>query len=96
MEPELAMYRAVIAAGKSLAGMWLFNSLEAVIRQFGETYPGLWLTPPRFAFRWAAIVAAIGDRDPRRADDLLTDLLADTDALVSGELQPTRRPKRRR
>jgi len=96
MEPELAMYRAVVEAGKSLAGMWLFNSLEAVIRQFGEAYPGLWLTPPRFVDRWAEIVAAIDDRDPRRAEDLLIELLADTDELVAGELQPTRRPRRRR
>jgi GntR family transcriptional repressor for pyruvate dehydrogenase complex len=95
MDPELALYRAVVEAGKSLAGMWLFNSIEAVIRQFGDTYPGLWLTPPRFAERWATIVEAIGDRAPRRAETLLTKLLADTDELVVAELEPARRPRRR-
>ena len=96
LEPELALYRALIEAGKSLAGMWLFNSLEAGVRQFGETYPGLWLTAPRFADRWASIVAAITAGDSRSAQALLDELFADTDRRVLAELEPRRRTRRRR
>jgi len=96
MQPELALYRAVVEAGGSLAGMWLFNSLEAVVRELGESYPGLWLTPPRFGDRWAKIVEAIGAREPRRAEALLDELLADTDRRVVASLEPGRGRRRRR
>lgn len=92
MEPELALYRAIVYAGKSLAGMWLFNSLERAIRRFGETYPGLWLTPAGFVEAWQDIAAAIRARDSRKAERLIDALLAATDREVLDRLGTSRRP----
>ncbi len=99
MEPELALYRAVVRAGKSVAGTWLFNSLEKVIKGFGETYPGLWVTPPRFVEAWRGIVAALVARDGERAERLIGELLERTDAVVVralGGLPGVVTPRRRK
>jgi GntR family transcriptional repressor for pyruvate dehydrogenase complex len=95
MEPELALYRALVAAGQSLAGTWLFNSLENVIRSFGEAYPGLWLTPPGFVAAWKAILAALRRRDAARAEQLMGKLLDETDRRVIAALGARPRPQRK-
>lgn len=97
---ELGIYRAAVTAGKSLANTWLFNTLERVTTDFGDSYPDLWITPPRFVERWQEIVEAIRSRDADASERTLVALLGDTDAALMDLLGfpdgPSRRRKKRR
>lgn len=79
---ELDLYRAITEASHSLAGLWLFNSLDKVVRGFLETHPGLWAVGPQHGRIWAEVVAAIGAGDSEAALSALRRLLEGTDLLV--------------
>jgi len=96
LEPELGLYRSIIAAGQSLAAMWLFNTFERVIRGFTEAYPGLWITAPKYLERWEAVADGIRRKNPRAAGRALAALLKDTDRLLLDLMgAPARAPRRR-
>jgi GntR family transcriptional regulator, transcriptional repressor for pyruvate dehydrogenase complex len=84
--PELQLYRTMIAAGRSLPSLWLFNSLEKVILTLCEAYPGIWLVPASAVADWHRIIAAIEAHDEAAAVGAIDELLIATDALVLSAL----------
>ena len=51
-EAELALYRAITEAAESISALWLFNSLEKVIRGLLEVTPDIWVTPECYQEAW--------------------------------------------
>lgn len=81
-EAELALYRAVTEAAESIAALWLFNSLEKVIRGLLEVTPDIWVTPECYEREWKAAVKGVHDHDPEAARAAMERLLEETDSLL--------------
>lgn len=85
-QAEMALYRAITEAAASLAGLWLFNSLEKVILGLLDASPDLWVTPECYREAWSEVVAALGERRSEDARKAMRRLLTDTDRILLGLL----------
>lgn len=83
---EIALYRAITVASKSLGGMWMFNSVEKVILSLLDVYPDLWVTPDSYLRDWKKIVDSIEAKDTTMAGENIAHLLTETDRLLLGLL----------
>ncbi len=83
---ELTLYRAIVDASQSLAGRWLFNSLERVIMGFLSASPGLWVTPESYLPGWRKIVEGLVARNAEGALRALDELFGEIDSLVTAFL----------
>jgi DNA-binding FadR family transcriptional regulator len=82
MDTELAIYRSVVEAGNSLPYLWVFNTLENVIRGFATTQPGMWITIPDYVQRWERIISSIERRDCTSAQTHFRELLETIEARI--------------
>lgn len=56
---ELGLYRVMVEAGGSLTYLWVFNSLEKVVRGFLQAQPQMFIVIPGYVEMWGAIVDAV-------------------------------------
>ncbi len=81
-EAELALYRAVTEAAESISALWLFNSLEKVIRGLLDATPDIWVTPECYQEAWEGVLEGVAAHDPQAARASMARLLKDTDAII--------------
>ena len=60
---ELAIYRLLVESSQSLTYVWVFNSLETVVRGFIAAQPEMWILIPGYIALWRAIIDSICDLD---------------------------------
>jgi len=64
---EVMIYRAIVEASGALTYLWVFNSLEKVVRGFIEAQPGVWIFVPDIVGMWRSITGALAARDEKKA-----------------------------
>ena len=64
---ELALYRSIVESSGALTYIWVFNSLERVVRGFIASQPNMWLFVPNLVELWGSIVGAIQGRNNEEA-----------------------------
>lgn len=62
-EVELSLYRTIVEAGGSLTYLWVFNSLERVVRGFIRAQPQMWIVIPGYVDMWNTIVEHVATRN---------------------------------
>src|SRR5688572_26967443 len=64
---ELGLYRVMVEAGGSLTYVWVFNTLEKVVRGFLQAQPQMFIVIPGYVDMWGAIVEAVVARKKDQA-----------------------------
>jgi GntR family transcriptional regulator, transcriptional repressor for pyruvate dehydrogenase complex len=72
---ELGLYRVLVEASQSLTYVWVFNSLEKVVRGFIDAQPEMWILIPGLVELWRDIVEAICSLDRASAEQAFARLL---------------------
>ena len=73
---ELQLYRSLVEASGAVTYLWVFNSLERVVRGFINSQPGVWIFVPNLVDMWRAISTELKARDGARVTKRFADMLA--------------------
>lgn len=79
VQTDVAIYRALVDASRSLVSRLLFNTLERVVGQFVVMFPQIIWFAPDYLDRMSAVVDAIGDGDAETAAKVFESHLRNSD-----------------
>jgi GntR family transcriptional repressor for pyruvate dehydrogenase complex len=81
---DLDLFRALVAASRSLVAIWIFNTFARAFTGVMERLPGLWVQQPGRRAAVARLVRAVEDHRPEEARHVLDRYFESVDRAVLG------------